>query len=226
MFEHTRRVHTLLAGAAGVTLVLGLGVAAGAVPRPVSTENASPVHAAAAAATSATGATATADPTPADAATTLSPTTDAPTTAPASSPTTAAKAAKQAAQADVASAASTPDAGPATTATSAPATAPAPAATSGIAPRINPTDAQVQAAIQQIATRIPFFSVANVAQARQFGDAVCSAFDSGASYSSVKSQVQSALSQLPMVTIKPTDMDFAIRTAVQLFCPGYMSKLG
>jgi hypothetical protein len=223
MFQHTRRVHTLLAGAAGVTLVLGVGVAVGAVPRPITTENASSVHAAAAPATPGTTPNTVAGSVDGDPSTTLPPTTDAPTT----SSTTTAKAAKPAAQADVAPAATTPDAAPATTATSAaPAPAPAAAASSGIAPRTNPTDAQVQAAIQQIATRIPFFSVANVAQARQFGDAVCSAFDSGASYSSVKSQVQSALSQLPMVTIKSADMDFAIRTAVQLFCPGYTSKLG
>lgn len=224
MFQHTRRVHTLLAGAAGVTLVLGVGAAVGAVPRPVSTENVAAVHAADAPATPGTPANTAAGAPATDPGTSLPPTTDAPTTAPAPAPTTTSKPAKAAAQADVAPAASTPDAAPATTATSAP--APAPAAASGIAPRVNPTDTQVQAAIQQIATRIPFFAVANVSQARQFGDAVCSAFDSGASYSSVKTQVQSALSQLPMVTIKPADMDFAIRTAVQLFCPGYLSKLG
>ena len=216
MFQSTRRVHTLIAGAAGLTLVLGVGVAVGAVPRPVATENAASVHSAAVVADT------PADPgvadTPAVPAT-EPPTTEAPSTTVTTPPTTAAKAkaATTTTQADPAPAAAA-DPGPA---------APAPAIPSGptLAARVNPTTAQVQAAIAQIATKIPFFSVATDAQARQFGDAVCTAFDQGNSYAQVKTQVQQALSQLPLVTIKPADMDFAIRTAVQLFCPGYTSKL-
>jgi len=217
MFQSTRRVHTLIAGAAGLTLVLGVGVAVGAVPRPVTTENAASVHAPAIVGSESVAATAD---TPAAAPdTTEPPTTEAPTTTVTTPPTTAAKA-KAAAQADPA-----PTADP-TPAPAAPA-APAAAIPSGptLAARVNPTTAQVQAAIAQIATRIPFFSVATDAQARQFGDAVCTAFDQGNSYAQVKTQVQQALSQLPLVSIKPADMDFAIRTAVSLFCPGYTSKL-
>ncbi len=221
MFQHTRRVHTLLAGATGLTLVLGVGVAVGAVPRPVSPESEASVHAAAvtpgAAAVIATGAPAVDAPVP-------PPTTEAATTVPTAPPTTG-KAAGPAAGAEAA-----PAGGPAPVAADpAPVTPSLSGGTVAAAPsssaRANPTSAQVQAAIQQIATRIPFFSVATEAQARQFGDAVCTAFDQGNTYAQVRTQVQQALSQLPMVTIKPADMDFAIRTAVQLFCPGYTSKL-
>ncbi|MDQ4096769.1 MAG: hypothetical protein M3144_02720, partial [Actinomycetota bacterium] len=46
MFQTTtRRVHTMLAGAAGLTLVLGVGVAVGAVPKPVATERVASVAA-------------------------------------------------------------------------------------------------------------------------------------------------------------------------------------
>ena len=43
MFHHTRRAQALLAGAVGLTLVLGVGVAVGAVPRPMDTQNAASV---------------------------------------------------------------------------------------------------------------------------------------------------------------------------------------
>ena len=218
MFQSTRRVHTLIAGAAGLTLVLGVGVAVGAVPRPVTTENAASVHAPAVVGDESAVA-ATADTSVAAPGTTEPPTTEAPTTTVTTPPTTAAKAKATTTQADPAPAAADP--APATPA------APAAAIPSGptLAARVNPTTAQVQGAIAQIATRIPFFSVATDAQARQFGDAVCTAFDQGNSYAQVKTQVQQALSQLPLVSIKPADMDFAIRTAVGLFCPGYTSKL-
>jgi hypothetical protein len=204
----------MLAGATGLTLVLGVGVAVGAVPRPAATETVAAV---------ATG-TVTPEPSaavtveaPVEQSTTETPTTEAPTTTAATTPpTVAAKVVIPAAEAEPSPVAEAESITPA-----------APSAPAGptVAARANPSTAEVNAAIGQIASRIPFFAVATDAQARQFGDAVCTAFDQGNSYASVKSQVQQALSQLPLVTIKPADMDFAIRTAVQLFCPGYSSML-
>jgi hypothetical protein len=77
---------------------------------------------------------------------------------------------------------------------------------------------------QQIRQRIPLLP-SNEAYARQFGDAVCSAFDQGNSAAQVRALVLQAVSQIPLIKVAPADADFAIKTAVQLFCPGYLSKL-
>ncbi len=219
MFQSIGRVHMLLAGATSLTFVLGVGVAVGAVPRPGTNGTAS-VHTATVGADVAT----VASDTPGSDTTAPEPeSTEAPTTDP-TSPATEAAAGKGSASNTPASPAhesSAPDA----SLSPAPGPAPAPPA-SVVVPRTNPTSAQVRAAISQIATRVPFFAVASEAQARQFGDAVCTAFDEGNSYAQVKAQLQQALSQLPGVTVTPADFDFAIRIAVELFCPGHMPKLG
>ncbi|MGI9080516.1 MAG: DUF732 domain-containing protein [Acidimicrobiales bacterium] len=111
--------------------------------------------------------------------------------------------------------------------TAAPAAGSAPsAAPSGptTAARVNPSSAQVQAAIAQIHQRIPLYSPTE-AQARQFGDQVCSAFDQGQSSAQVQATAQQMASQIPFVTVSSGDIAFAVRTAVQLFCPGYSSKV-
>ena len=107
----------------------------------------------------------------------------------------------------------------------APAPAPAPASPASTAvPRLNPTSFQVFQAIQQLAVRIPLFKPTE-AQARQFGDMVCTAFDQGQSYTEVKAAVLAAVTQVPGITVSSADADFAIRTAVELFCPGHKPKL-
>jgi len=81
----------------------------------------------------------------------------------------------------------------------------------------------VQAAIAQIHQRIPLYSPTE-AQARQFGDQVCSAFDQGQSSAQVQATALQAASKVPFVTVSAGDVAFAVHTAVGLFCPGYASK--
>jgi outer membrane biosynthesis protein TonB len=208
VFETTKRNVGLLMGATALTLSIGVGTAAGVVPQMGHSEPASvtvdfvppaPVPA---------------DPGPAEAAPpppppppTTVPTTTAPRPAPA---TTAAprRASRQAAS------------------PGAPASAPAPAAPAGPtkAARLSPSSAEIQGVIAQVSQRIPLFRPTE-AQVRQFGNDVCSAFDAGLPYDQVKAQVQQALPKVPLVTISSADVDYAIRTAVGLFCPGYAPLL-
>lgn len=187
----------------------------GVVPKAATPQNAASVRADVQAdvtdAVPATTADIPADPTttvPAPVETTAPPTTAAPaTTAPktTTAPTTAAPAAT-------------------TPATTPPTTPPATAAAPKTAPRTNPTDAEVVAAMQSLKSQIPLLPV-NAAYGRQFGDAVCSAFDQGNNFSQVKNMVMQAVSQIPLIKITLANADFAVRTAVSLFCPGYGSKL-
>jgi hypothetical protein len=209
VFQNGRRVHLLVGGAIGLNLILGAGVAMGVMPRPVHTENAASVRAL----------TDTADTTPEAAAAPEVPadTTTVPpeTTVPAPATTAAPK---------VTAAPTTAPAVTAPPATNPPTTPPPTAAQPATAPRANPTDAQVVAAMQLLKARIPLLPV-NAAYGRQFGDAVCSAFDQGNNFSQVKTMAMQAVSQIPFIKITTADADFAVRTAVSLFCPGYASKL-
>jgi methenyltetrahydromethanopterin cyclohydrolase len=58
-----------------------------------------------------------------------------------------------------------------------------------------------------------------------FGNQVCSAFDSGESYSQVKAAGLAQVAGNPFVTVTSADADWMIRTAVSMYCPGYASKL-
>ncbi|HEV3401921.1 MAG TPA: hypothetical protein VG078_08895, partial [Acidimicrobiales bacterium] len=102
----------------------------------------------------------------------------------------------------------------------------APAAPAGPAKaaRLTPSSAEIQGVIAQVSQRIPFFRPTED-QVRQFGNDICGAFDSGVPYDQVKAQVQQALPKVPFVTISSADVDYAIRTAVGLFCPGYTALL-
>jgi len=62
------------------------------------------------------------------------------------------------------------------------------------------------------------------AQARQFANQVCSAFDSGQSFSSVKAAALQEARKVPFVIVSAAQVDLAVRTAVQLFCPDYSSQ--
>jgi hypothetical protein len=212
MQPRSKRVHVIVGAAIGLNLLVGAAAMAGVVPRPVETQEVASVQAAPAV----LGVTepAASAPLP-DATVAVETTTPAPTTP----PTT---------EAPKPVATSAPPA-PAVTEALAPAptTAPAtqaPAPKSTIAPRLNPTSAQVMAAVGQIRQRIPLLPQ-NEAYARQFGDAVCTAFDQGFSAAQVQAQVLQAVSQVPLIKVLPADADFAVKTAVQLFCPGYLSKL-
>jgi hypothetical protein len=106
---------------------------------------------------------------------------------------------------------------------------PAKAATSAggpsVAPRINPSPEQVADVIAEVKSRIAVPFLPTDAYVRAFGDAACTAFDQGKTESQVRELVLQAASQLPSATISTSDADFAVRTAVSLFCPGYSARL-
>ena len=208
MLQITTRNIRLLTGALGVTLSLGVGTAAGVVPQAGEAETAAPVAAErpevqpVAAQNGQVGAQA-APPT---------------TTTPTAPPTTVARRAPSTTVARTR--APRPGAAPTAAAPAAPAAASGPTT----APRRNPSSAEVQAAIAQVRQRLPLYQPTE-AQARQFGNDICDAFDRSQPYSQVKAGVQAAIAKVPFLTVSSADIDFAIRSAVGLFCPGYLPQL-
>lgn len=220
MLNNTGRNRRLLAGGVGITLSLALAVGAGAVPRPgvdgsVRTASVSQIEEVAAPPARQPGdnvVAAAAGPAPAGAPA-AGPGTSAPTTAPrprvTAPPTTKAPAAK------AAPVASSPVAAPAA----------APAAQVKVARR-SPSPAEVQAGITQLKTKVGglllLFSP-TPAQIAQAGDQVCTAFDSGQSFTQVKA---TGLSMIPpSVVVTPDTADWAVRQLVTLYCPGHSTKL-
>ena len=108
---------------------------------------------------------------------------------------------------------------PAAAPSPAPTPAPAPAVKSG--QRVNPTSAQVQAAITSIHQRIPLFDP-NESQLRTFADAACAQFDQGQTRAQVVETVRKAVTYIQGASLSAADADFAVRTVLQLRCPGYL----
>jgi hypothetical protein len=201
MLENSRRTIAAIAGAIGLTFAVGVAAAAGVVPQADSTEQGAP-----AAAVSTDATPAATEPVANQAA-------------PAEAPVVAAAPAAPAAPSAPRSAASAPRAAPAATA----AAAPAPPST--VPARRNPSSAEVMGALQTLKARIPMMPL-NESYARDFGNQVCSAFDAGSSFSQVVNNAIAAASKVPFFSLSQADAQFAVRTAVQLFCPGYAAKLG
>lgn len=212
MFESSRRNISLIGTGAALTLFLAGGTAAGVVPKIGNTANTASSAPAVTTPGGLAPATVAEMPAAETPPPTVTPTSAAPVTAP---PTTKAPAgARRAAPANAA-----PAANAAPTAPASPAVAEAPK----IAARLNPTTAQISGAIGQLASFLPI--TPSEAQARQFGDQVCDAFDQGQAFAQVKAAARQAASQIPFVTVTAGAIDQAVRTAVGLFCPGYSSKL-
>ncbi len=85
--------------------------------------------------------------------------------------------------------------------------------------RVNPSSADVQAAIGALHQRIPMFQPTEQ-QLRTFAEAVCASFDQGQTEAQVQSTVQDAVSRIDGATLSAADADFAVRTVVGLRCPG------
>ena len=208
MSSTTSRSRALLGAALAATLLVAAGLAVWAKSGPAETAAAT---SASSADTTQGGSAGTPEPTvtePATAeapATTVPPSTAPPTTAArprATTPTTAA-----------------PKASPPTMAPSGPATTVAPQFRPGA--RINPTSAQVQAAIVTLHRRIPLFQP-NEAQMRTFADTTCSSFDQGLTKAQVTDAVRQAVTYIQGASISAADAEFAVKTAVDLRCPGYV----
>jgi hypothetical protein len=226
VLENTNRLHRLLAGAAGATLVVGLAVSAGAVPRPgdngeVRTAAVSEVVEEAAPAARQPGDSAPDVTVPAPAATEEA-AQEAPTTTAAATPKTTT--APPTTKAPVAKPQAAPATSPAPAAAGAPAPA-APAAPAKVARR-TPSSAEIQGAIGELKRQVGGLLLLvspTAAQINQVGDQVCTAFDSGQTFAQVKA---TALSMIPAsVTVLPSTADWAVRQAVTLYCPGHASKL-
>ncbi len=87
--------------------------------------------------------------------------------------------------------------------------------------RLNPTFVQVQAAITQLHQRIPLFQP-NESQLRTFADAVCASFDQGQTFGQVQATVQQAVSNVQGAALSAPDAEFAVRTVLELRCPGWL----
>jgi hypothetical protein len=211
----TTRSKALAGGLAGTALVLTLGVAAVAQMGGDPTTPAAPVaHAGGAPAGTPALVPAEVPPVETPATTTTAPAPAAPaTTAPATkaAPSTTPTTKKPAA--------------PATT------TAPAPVAptptTAPAAPKLPPgqrvpyTTAAVQAAATTLTQRIPLFKP-TPAQLQTFADAVCTSLDQGQTLAQVQATVRDAVSRIQGQSLSEPDAAFAVRTVVQLRCPGYL----
>lgn len=80
----------------------------------------------------------------------------------------------------------------------------------------------MQSAIAALGQRIPLFSPTD-AQLRTFADAVCTSFDQGQTMAQVQATVRQAVTHIQGASLSPADADFAVRTVVQLRCPGYLA---
>ncbi len=83
------------------------------------------------------------------------------------------------------------------------------------------TSAQVQAAIATLHQRIPLFEP-DEAQLRTFADAACGQFDQGQTHAQVVETVRKAVTYIQGASLSAADADFAVRTVLQLRCPGYL----
>ncbi len=94
-----------------------------------------------------------------------------------------------------------------------------------LAPRTVPSAAQVNAAIAGISSmvQLPLFFQINAGHVAQVGNQVCTAFDQGQSFAQVKANGLSMVSAY--VPVSPAAADYAVRTAVSMYCPAYASKL-
>ncbi len=106
----------------------------------------------------------------------------------------------------------------------APVIVPAPPAIT-LAPRTVPSAAQVQSAIAGISglVQLPLFFQISPANVADVGNKVCTAFDQGQTFAQVKAV---GLAQVAAyVPVSPAAADYAVRTAVSMYCPAYASKL-
>jgi hypothetical protein len=204
MFGNIGRSVVLVGSAAGVTLCLAGGVAVGVVPQagapPTSPGQPAQQVAAAAAPPASVAPPVTAPPATAPPAL-APPTTGARATAPRRTVTTEAP-------------------------TSGAAAAPAAAAPAGpyIAPRLNPSSAALQSAMNSMKARNPVYGGLTEAQAREFGNQVCGAFDAGQSSAQVQAAALQQAAKAPF-PVSAADVRFAVSSAVGLFCPGYLSRV-
>ncbi len=94
-----------------------------------------------------------------------------------------------------------------------------------LAARTTPTASAVSKAIAGLRNYVHTPLTPTAAQVAEFGDAVCTAFDQGETFSNVKAQILAQVKKLPFTTVAAGAADYVVKTAVSLYCPGYQSKV-
>lgn len=104
--------------------------------------------------------------------------------------------------------------------------APAPSAAPGTAGVRPPSTSEIEQVKREVAQRVsaPGFSPTQN-QIQEFSRQVCGAFDEGYSYAQVKSAVLAMAARYPNLGVGAPDADYAIRTAVEMYCPAHKSRL-
>jgi hypothetical protein len=92
------------------------------------------------------------------------------------------------------------------------------------APRVEPSKAALQAAVRELDARTNYFRPTEN-QVREFSGQVCTGFDQGYSFEQVKSAVLDSAKRAPYLGVSSADADYATRSSVRLFCPGYAPLL-
>jgi hypothetical protein len=105
----------------------------------------------------------------------------------------------------------------------APAAAAAAAATPALPARRLPTATEIGQAIKAVHQLVPFFTP-TAKQVARVGDQVCSALDQGMTVSQVKSKITAMLGHLSWLLPSAVAAQ-GVRTVVNLYCPGYASKV-
>lgn len=227
MIGNTRRNRRVLAGIAGVNLCLAVAVSAGAVPLPGNDDGRSGRNVASATSVEQLVAPVRQAGDVVDVTTTAVPPTVPVTVAPRTDTTVAAKAAPTTAapaKASTAKAAVTPSPVAQAPVVQAPAVTVPPVVLS-VARRV-PAASEVQQAITALPTYVRSILAPSPAQVAQLGDKVCTMFDQGQTFAQVKATGLSMVTQVPLTTVLPGGADWVVRTAVTLYCPGHLAKIG
>lgn len=246
MLENTVRNQSLLAATAGVTLALGLAVSVGLLPRAAddvavrsaavsdvevlaTSDTREPLGAAPG--TGVAGNAETLPPaavTPAAAVSVMPPVAKAlvaavkAPVAAAAKPNSTATVAKAPAAPTTSTRTSTQTTVPAAAAPAAPVAPVAPV----VVPRRTPTSAEVEDTIDELQRQIGGllrFAPPKASQIEEGGDEVCTGFDNGETFAQVKAK---GMTEVPStISVKPATVDWAVRRAVTLYCPGHADKL-
>jgi hypothetical protein len=100
------------------------------------------------------------------------------------------------------------------------------APTTTLAPRRQPTSAEIAQVIANVKAALPFVTL-TAAQVSQAGAQVCSAFDQGKTFAAVTAQVLASIGGAALGNLVPSSVPAsAVRTLVTMYCPGYLAKLG
>jgi hypothetical protein len=94
-----------------------------------------------------------------------------------------------------------------------------------LAARTTPSASAVSKAISGLRNFVHTPLTPSSGQVAQFGDAVCTAFDDGKTFSQVKAEILAQVKKLPFTTVTAGAADYVVTTAVSLYCPGYQSKV-